>query len=185
MGRRSVLGLAAGGLLLFAVLWLCLRVSGPGELTWLELTEAGSGRLIYAGALEHDREIVLSWKNSLFGLMVTEVFAARQGRLDLTQVTFADPHGPPPPNVRAEDLDDLYHTGGAFHVEGLSRPLTHAVFRIGEIGDPRLTIGGRLLHLKQEAGFGGAVILDVRRPRLKGSFAEAWAFFQNLFAGKQ
>lgn len=184
MGRRRVLGLATGGLLLLAALWLCLRVSGPGKITWLELTEAGSGRLIYAGLLEHDRKIVLSWKNSLFGLMVTEVFVARHGRLDLTDVTFADPNGPPPPKARPEDLDDLYHTGGAFHVEGLSRPLTHAVFRIGEIGDPRLRIGGRLLHLKQEAGFGGAVVLDVRRPRLKGSFGEAWAFFQDRFGSR-
>lgn len=180
MGRRWIFGLAAAGLLLFSALWLCLRVSGPRELTWLELTEAGSGRLIYSGLLEHDQKIILSWKNSLFGLMVTEVFAARAGRLDLTEVTFADPHGAPPPNVRPEDLDDLYHTGGPFHVEGLSRPLTHAVFRIGEIGDPRLSIGDHLVHLKQEAGFGGAVILDVRRPRLKGSSAEAWAFFQNF-----
>jgi hypothetical protein len=180
MGRRSVLGLASGGLLLAAALWLCLRASGPREITWIELTEAGSGRSIYTGCLEHDRKIVLVWKNSLFGLMVTEVFAARQGRLDLTEVTFADPDGPPPPTVRPEDLDDLYHTGGAFRVEGLSRPLTHAVFRIGEIGDPRLAIGDRLLHLKQEAGFGGAVILDVRRPRLMGGPAETWAFLQNL-----
>jgi hypothetical protein len=184
MDRRSILGLGAGGLLLFSALWLYLRVSGPEELTWIELTEAGPGRSIYAGPLEHDQNIVLVWKNSLFGLMVTEVFAARAGRLDLTEVTFADPNGPPPPIVHAEDLDDLYHTGGPFHVEGLSRPLTHAVFRIGEIGDPKLTIGDHLVHLKKEAGFGGAVMLDVRRPRLKGSFAEAWAFFRNLLAGK-
>jgi hypothetical protein len=180
MGRRTVLGLSAAVLLLFSALWLCSRASGLQGLTWLDLTDAGSGRLIFAGPLEHDRKIVLTWKNSLFGLMVTEVFAARQGRLELTEVTFADPHGPPPPDVRAEDLDDLYHTGGPFHVNGLARPLTHAVFRIGEIGDPRLTISGHLVHLKQEVGFGGAVVLDVRRPRLMGSFAEAWAFLQNL-----
>lgn len=184
MSRRLIFSLAAAGLLLFSALWLCLRASGPGELTWIELTEAGSGRSIYASCLEHDRKIVLSWKNSLFGLMVTEVFVARHGRLDLAEVIFADPNGSPPPKARAEDLDDLYHTGGAFHVEGLSRPLTHAVFRIGEIGDPRLSIGGRLLHLKQEAGFGGAVVLDVRRPRLNGSFGEAWAFFQDRFGSR-
>jgi hypothetical protein len=180
MRRRTVLGLSAALLLLFSALWICSRASGLQGLTWLELTEAGPGRVIFAGAPEHGQKIVLSWKNSLFGLMVTEVFAVRAGRLDLTEVTFTDPHGLPPPTVKPEDLDDLYHTGGPFHVEGLARPLTRAVFRIGEIGDPRLTIGEHVVHFKQEAGFGGAVILEARRPRLKGSVAEAWAYFQNL-----
>jgi len=62
--------------------------------------------------LGYDEEIVLTWKNSLFGLMVTEVFVARAGHLELTRITFADPRGLPPPVSAPEDLDNLYHTGG-------------------------------------------------------------------------
>jgi len=95
---------------------------------------------------------------------VTEVFVARDGRLDLTQVTFEDPLGKTPPSVTPEDLDDLYHTGGPFKASGLSRPFTRIVFRIGEIGDPKLKIGKQQIRLIDEVGFGGAVLLVVRRP---------------------
>ena len=183
---RRGLAIAAGTLLAcFAVLLvLSPRAERPRGLTWLELTDAGSGRTIFAGALSYDEPVVLTWKNSLFKLTVTEVFAARAGRLDLTQVTFADPRGLPPPVARPEDLDDLYHTGGPFHVEGLARPLTRAVFRIGEIGNPALTIAGRTIHLKQEAGFGGAVLLQARKPRLRldsGYLGEVGAYLRDFF----
>jgi hypothetical protein len=165
--------------------WLLVispRVPGPRGLTWLELTDAGDGRIIFAGALNDGEEIVLTWKNSLFNLTVTEVFAARAGRLDLTRVTFADPRGLPPPVAAPEDLDDLYHTGGPFHVEGLARPLTRVVFRIGEIGDPRLTIGKRTIALMSEAGFGGAILMQTRKPglHLGGSLREMQAYVQHL-----
>jgi hypothetical protein len=96
--------------------------------------------------------------------MVREVFVARDGRLDLTEVTFEDPQGGTPPAVNPKDLDDLYHTGGPFRVTGLSRPFTRIVFRVGEIGDPRLKIGQQQIRLVDEVGFGGAVLLVVRRP---------------------
>jgi hypothetical protein len=158
------------------------RADRPRGLTWLELTDPGSGRTIFAGALSPDEEIVLTWKNSLFNLTVTEVFAARSGRLDLTQVTFADPRGLPPPAARPEDLDDLYHTGGPFHVEGLARSLACAVIRVGEIGNPALTIAGRTIRFKQEVGFGGAVLLQARRPcfRLDSSLSEIGAGLRDL-----
>jgi hypothetical protein len=182
MRRRLVI--AAGVLLACAAAGLVLspRDARPRGLTWLELTDAGSGRTIFAGALIYDEPIVLTWKNSLFNLTVTEVFAARAGRLDLTQVTFADPRGLPPPVARPEDLDDLYHTGGSFHVEGLARPLARAVFRIGEIGDPALAIAGRKIRLKEEVGFGGAVLIQARRPcfRLDSSLSEIGAGLRDL-----
>ena len=183
MRRWLAIGICVLALSSATLLILPPRAAGPRGLTWLELTDAGSGRTIFAGALSYDEPIVLTWINSLFNLTVTEVFAARAGRLDLTQVTFADPRGLPPPAARPEDLDDLYHTGGAFHVEGLARPLSRAVFRIGEIGDPVMTIAGRTIHLKQEAGFGGAVLMQARTPHLRlvgGSLGEIRAYLRDL-----
>ncbi len=110
--------------------------------------------------LEDGAQAVLVWTNSLFGLQVTEVFVSRGGRLELAAVTFADPSGGPPPRVRPEDLDDLYHTGGPFHVEGLARPIRRVVFRVGEIGDPELQVGGRVVRFLDEVGFGGAIVMQ-------------------------
>jgi len=182
--RRLAIGVSAAVLLLAILLWLSPRAPGPRGITWLELTANDTGRRIFAGALADGEEIVLTWKNSLFGLKVTEVFVARAGRLDLTRVTFADPRGRPPPVVAPEDLDDLYHTGGPFHVEGLARPLTRVVFRIGEIGDPKLTIRNQTIALKRETGFGGAVLMQARRPslRLDGSLGEIGAYLRDLFS---
>jgi hypothetical protein len=181
---RRGLAIAAGVLLVCVAVGLVLspRAPRPRGLTWLELTDAQNGRRIFAGALSYDEPVVLTWKNSLFNLSVTEVFEARAGRLDLTQVTFADPRGRPPPVARPEDLDDLYHTGGPFHVASLARPLTRAVFRVSEIGNPVLTIADRTIRFKQEVGFGGAVLLQARRPslRLDSSLSEKVAYLRDL-----
>ena len=48
---------------------------------------------ILSEVLRDGEEIVMTWKNSLFGLKVTEVFQAQRGMLVLTSVTFADPQG--------------------------------------------------------------------------------------------
>jgi hypothetical protein len=184
MASRRIFACLAVLLGIGLMLWLLSPESRRGEQTWLELTHLESGRTIFAGALNYDEEIVLTWKNSLFGLTVTEVFAARAGRLDLTHVTFADPLGLPPPPARPQDLDDLYHTGGPFHVEGLARPLTRVIFRISEIGNPILAIAGRTIHLKQEVGFGGAVRMQARTPHLRwvgGSLGEIRAYLRGLF----
>ena len=110
--------------------------------------------------------VTLTWRNSQFGLDVTEVFFARSGVLVQDQVTFSAPDGPPPPRVSARDVDDLYHTGGAFDARGLSRPFSRIVYRIGEIGDPKMQVQDRTVALKQAAGFGGRVILTTTRPAL-------------------
>jgi hypothetical protein len=147
------------------VLWLPSRVNVLGKHTWIELTDAETGRKIAAQAVRDGEEVILTWRNSLFDLMVREVFVAREGRLDLTQVTFEDPRGEAPPAVTPEDLDDLYHTGGPFRVTGLSRPFTRIVFRVGEIGDPKLKVEKQTIRLIEQVGFGGAVLLVARRPR--------------------
>ena len=130
--------------------------------TRVQLTDAATGREILSCALAHGERAVLTWRNSLFDLQVTEVFVARGGGLELASVTFADPSGREPPLLRPEDLDDVYHTGGPFRVEGLSRPIRRVVFRVGEIGDPTLRISGRAVRFLDAVGFGGAIVLQVR-----------------------
>lgn len=161
---RSGVFVLAAVLVLFLVLWLPSRVNVLGNYTRLELTDAATGRKISAQSVRDGEEVVLTWRNSLFDLTVTEVFVAREGRLDLTQVTFEDPLGRTPPTVSQEDLDDLYHTGGPFKATGLSKPFTRIVFRVGEIGDPILRIKEQQIRFIDQVGFGGAVLLVVRKP---------------------
>ena len=163
--RPARFGLLACLTLLLA-LWGSARILAPAEETWLELTQADTGRRILGRVLGDGEEVTLTWRNSLFGVMVTEVFVARGGILRLTQITFADPAGNPPPRVSPSDVDDLYHTGGSFRAEGLSRPVSRVVFRVGEIGDPRIRVGGDVVRLAEQVGFGGAVLLVARRPGL-------------------
>jgi hypothetical protein len=147
-------------LLLLAIpsFWLLGGRSRSG-FTRLEIEEAGTGKKIFSASLRDGEQVVMAWKNSLFGLRVTEVFQARAGALVLTQITFADPSGSVPPTVRAADVDDLYQTGDPFFAEGLARPFKRMIFRVGEIGDPKLKIKGRVIEFKQEVGFGGGVVL--------------------------
>jgi hypothetical protein len=176
--RRLAISLWILGWVAATGLVLPPRAERPRGLTWLELSDAETGRRIFDGALHDGADVVLTWKNSLFGLKVTESFAAHAGRLDLARVTFADPRGLPPPVATPEDLDDLYHTGGPFHVEGLARPFTRVVFRIGDIGDPQLTVGTQTLAFMQEVGFGGIVLMQTRKPELRsgGSLREMQAY---------
>jgi hypothetical protein len=67
-------------------------------------------------------------------------------------------------------------------VEGLARPVTLALFRVGEIGDPVLAVGYRLVRLKDEVGFGGAVRLEARRPRWQGGPGEMLAWLRDRSA---
>ncbi len=134
------------------------QASLPGY-TRIQIQDAGTGRKILSTVLKDGEKIVMTWNNSLFRLQVTEGFEARAGILFLTTVTFADPRGPAPPVVRPSDVDDLYHTGGPFTAEGLDRPFTRIPYRVGEIGDPRMTVRGRETAFKQEVGFGGGVLL--------------------------
>jgi hypothetical protein len=160
---RLTLLILAAILVILLVLWLPSRVNVLGKYTWLDLTDAETGRKITAQAVKDGEEVVLTWRNSLFDLRVTEVFVAREGRLDLTEVTFEDPRGETPPTVTPEDLDDLYHTGGPFRATGLSKPFTRIIFRVGEIGDPKLKVENHSISLLEQVGFGGAVLLVARK----------------------
>ncbi len=152
-------------LFLLPALWLVSWAAPPSMRgrTLVELTEGETGRRLAAQILEDGEEVVYTWTNSLFGLRVTEVFIAREGRLDLVRVTFEDPSGRPPPAVTARDLDDLYHTGGPFRAEGLSKPFTRIFFRVGEIGHPELKFGNERVDLARQVGFGGSVLLRTRK----------------------
>ncbi len=156
----------AACLILLPVLGLTLWIPAPAGHTWLDLTDAGTGRRIVSRLLPDGEKLILTWTNSLFRLPVTEVFVADGGRLMLTEVTFADPSGREPPRVSPADLDDLYHTGGPFKAVGVARPISRVVFRVGEIGKPTLRIGDRLVDFAREVGFGGGVSLVARRPSL-------------------
>ncbi|MBN1102540.1 MAG: DUF1850 domain-containing protein [Deltaproteobacteria bacterium] len=151
-------------LLFLLVPGLLLQVTRSGY-TRVELREAGTGRKILSTVLRDGREVVLTWKNSLFRLHVTEIFHARGGTLVLREVTFADPHGPPPPPVDPEDVDDLYHTGGPFSAQGLNRTFTRVTYRVSEIGNPRMKMGDREVAFKEEVGFGGGVVLTTAIPK--------------------
>jgi hypothetical protein len=138
----------------------------PSGYTRIELTEEGRGKKILSAVVTDGEPVILTWRNSQFGLHVTETFFARSGVLVQDRVTFSAPDGSPPPRVSPGDVDDLYHTGGAFDARGLSRPFSRIVYRIGEIGDPKIRVKKRTAALKKEAGFGGRVILATSRPAL-------------------
>jgi len=171
LSRRRTL---ATCMILLPVLALSAWLIALPRHTWIELTDAGTGRRIASYLLADGDQAVLTWTNSLFRLPVTEVFVAGSGVLTLTEITFADPTGREPPRVTPADVDDLYHTGGPFRSEGLSRPVSRVVFRVGEIGHPAITVGNRVVEFSQEVGFGGAVLLVARpasfRERIVGWF---------------
>lgn len=168
MNRRN----AFLALLFLLVAALLSQVGLPGY-TRIQIREAGTGRKILSVVLRDGQEVVLTWKNSLFGLQVTEVFQAQGGVLVLTAVTFADPQGPAPPPVRPSDVDDLYHTGGAFTASGLRKPFRQILYRVGEIGEPVMRARGREVNFKQEVGFGGSLVLTVAVAKAYEIFLES------------
>jgi hypothetical protein len=161
--RRGLIiaGIAAS----FLALGLLSRIV-PLGYTRIDLTEDGKGRDIFSAVVPDGERITLTWRNSQFGLRVTEGFFARSGVLVQDQVIFSDPGGPPPPRVSPRDVDDLYHTGGAFDARGLSRPFRRIVYRIGEIGDPKMQVQTKTISFKQAVGFGGRLVLTTVRPAL-------------------
>ena len=162
MRLRILIGLLLGS----AFIGLLLLPLTPTGYTAIELIEEGRGKKILSIVVPYDERVTLTWRNSQFGLDVTEVFFARSGVLVQDQVTFAVPGGPPPPRVSPRDVTDLYHTGGAFDARGLSRPFSRIVYRIGEIGDPKLRVQNKTIALKLAAGFGGRVILTAVSPAI-------------------
>jgi hypothetical protein len=168
---RSPRRVLATCLILLPVLALVAWTLAPAGSTWFELTDAGTGRRILSQLLPDGERVVLTWTNSLFGLPVTEVFTAGHGILTLTEITFSDPTGREPPRVGPAEVDDLYHTGGPFRAEGLSRPVSRVVFRVGELGNPAIRIGSRVVQFAREVGFGGAVLLVARKASLRERIA--------------
>ena len=162
--RRKMFVLALVPILLL-VLWLPSWIRAPSS-TRLELTDAGTGTKLLSVVLRDGEPITLTWRNSLFGLDVTEVFVAQSGLIVQTEVTFADPHGSAPPPVSPQDVDDLYHTGGPFSAKGLDRPFSHIAYRVGEIGNPKMRVRDRVVDFKREVGFGGRVVLVAGRASL-------------------
>ena len=55
---------------------------------------------------------------------------------------------PGQPPVSPQDVGDLYHTGGPFSAKGLDRPFTQIVFRVGEIGNPKMRVRDRVVDFK-------------------------------------
>ena len=156
------------GLLLWGAFLGLLLVSQivPSGYTRIDLVTEAGNKTILSDVVRDGEPVILTWRNSQFGLHVTEIFYARSGILIQDQVTFSSPDGSPPPRVSASDVDDLYHTGGAFDARGLSRPFSRIVYRIGQIGDPKMRVKKKTAALKKEAGFGGRVILAATRPAL-------------------
>ncbi len=141
---------------------LLLFLPVPGH-TLVEL-ESPSGNAFFV--LKDGEEVQLTWRNSLFGQQVTERFVASGGFIWLEEVSFEDRNSGHAVEATPQDLADLYHTGGAFRVKGVHRPFSEVVFRLGEIGKPRLRVKGEELSLYDEAGFGGRVVLKANRLRL-------------------
>ena len=139
---------------------LLLPVSGYTRLT---VADADSGRRIFTTILRDGAPVVLRWTNSLYRLPVTESYFAHAGVLIQDQVIFGAGAAP---TVTPADVEDLYHTGGAFAARGLNRPLQQVIFRIGEIGRPQFKIGERIVNCAEEVGFGGRIALTTRRARL-------------------
>jgi len=170
--RGGVAARRHGNVLPVCFLGLILLASGLSSCVFLssqthiELRDIDRGKEILALVMKDGEAAVLTWRNSLFGLDVTERFVAEKGRLILTEVVFSEPGGGVPESVRPRDLEDLYHTGGPFSAKGLRKEFSEIIFRIGERGDPRLQVGGKTVALKDAAGFGGRVRLRSRKARL-------------------
>lgn len=152
--RILIVAIVAGVL---GAAWLSARTARG--YTRLELADGDTARSLGSFVLRDGEPVVLRWRNSLFGVDVTEAFRADGGALVQTEVTFAEPGGPPPPQVAPHEVDDLYHTGGPFSARGLERPLTRVVYRVSEIGHPKMTVGERVVDFKRDVGFGGRVVL--------------------------
>lgn len=146
-------------LLLFG-LSSCFPLQGKNHL---ELVDNESGRRLLKITLKDREEVVLYWKNSLFNLDVIEKFIIYQGEIILTEVSFLNPTETPTPSLSAQDLEELYQTGGPFSVKGIQKRFTQIEYRIGEVGHPRIMIKGQLFDLKEAVGFGGKISLKIHK----------------------
>lgn len=157
------------------LVWLLTATALPRH-TRLLLKDGETGRVLFSALLGDGEKATLKWHNSLFDLDVIEGFVARCGALVQTEVTFVDPRGLPPMKIPADEVDDYYHTGGPFTTSGLQRRFTRIVYRVGEIGNPRFTVGKEEIAFKHEVGFGGQVILSTTQALLSDLIPAVQAF---------
>lgn len=163
LGRRLILVLLLSGLIA-----VFLGLPQPRH-TKVDLIDLSTGRNLLSVVLRDGEQATLAWTNSLFGLPVTEVLVAEKGTLALREITFGDPRSVPLLRVTPADVEDLYHTGGAFTSQEVYQPFSHVVFRVGEIGNPRLAVREQIVDFKREVGFGGRIALTVRQARFYDS----------------
>ncbi len=149
-------------LLVGAGMWMLSPAKG---YTRIELVDGSTGKTIAEVVLRDEEPVVLTWRNSLFDLDVTESFNTGNGKLIQDGVIFADPRGLPPPQVTKGEVEDLYHTGGPFSAHGLNRPFRRIVYRVSDAGTPKMKLGNRMVDFKQVVGFGGSVVLTASYPR--------------------
>ncbi|MEM3372334.1 MAG: hypothetical protein QXO55_06985 [Candidatus Korarchaeum sp.] len=129
----------------------------------LTLSDADSGRLIYSACLYDGECLTYDWKNSLYGLNVTEVFSVWNGSLVLMEIVYHDPHGNPEPLADPDDLEYLCHQGGPFRATNVSKAYAEISLMVGRVGKPRVSVRDRTVDLDSEVGFGGRVILRISR----------------------
>lgn len=163
--RRRTLTIAVVAACLPVLVWLA-RLVAPHGFTRIDLRQDGVERKILSAVVSDGERVTLTWRNSQFGLNVTEVFVARSGVLIQDQATFRAPDGRPPPRVSPRDVCDLYHAGDSFDVRGLFLPFRRIVYRVGEIGEPKIRVRDRIVAFKEAAGFGGRLILTASSPSL-------------------
>ncbi|HOP86338.1 MAG TPA: hypothetical protein PKZ54_07680 [Syntrophorhabdaceae bacterium] len=126
------------------------------------ISDKDTGRIISSEVTKLGETIILTWRNSLFNLEVTETYTIGDTFFEQTGVIFHDPYGKPEPVIKAEEIDDFYHTGGPFKVANMSRAFKKIVFRIGEVGNPVIKLKGKDINLTSQVGFGGVVIVEIK-----------------------
>jgi hypothetical protein len=127
------------------------------------LLDRESGRLIYSACLSDGEAIVYKWKNSLFGLNVTEIFLVRRGSFELFELVYEDPNGNREPQADIRDLDYLCHEGGPFRAVNISKFYQELEFMVGKVGKPKIIINDHLIDLEKEVGFGGRVVMKISK----------------------
>ena len=141
------------------------RIAPPGY-TRIDLTGDGKGREIFSAVVPDGERVTLTWRNSQFGLRVTEGFFARSGVLVQDQVTFsASGRSAPSARLPPGRRRPLPH-GRGVRRPGAFPAVPRIVYRIGEIGDPKMQVQNKTVSFKQAAGFGGRLVLTTTRPAL-------------------
>ncbi len=61
--------------------------------------------------------------------------------------------------LKAEEVDEFYKTGGPFTAKGLDRRFTQVAYRMREFDNLKISIGNRVVDFRSEVGIGSAVVL--------------------------